>query len=256
MHEVRAKKSLGQHFLTDETALNAIVAAAELSPEDHVLEIGPGTGAMTTILAKEVQRLTAVEVDDRMIPLLTAMLSSYPGARVIHGDFLREKLDIAAPYKVVANLPYYITTPIMEALLTRQPAPASITVLVQKEAALRMIAKPGGKDYGPLSLRVALWGKAAISLELGPEAFNPPPKVDSALVHIAPDPTPGAEAAMAVANVAFLQRRKQLGNALGGLGRPKDAVHVALACCGIDSSRRPETLTPQEYVALGKALGL
>ena len=254
MHEVRAKKSLGQHFLTDEAALAAIVAAAELEPEDHVLEIGPGTGAMTTLLAREVKQLTAVEVDDRMIPLLTAMLSPYPGARVIHGDFLREKLDIPAPYKVVANLPYYITTPIMERLLTLRPAPASITVLVQKEAALRMTAAPGGKDYGPLSLRTALWGRASIPLEIGPESFDPPPKVDSALVHIVPSPTDGAEAAMAVANVAFLQRRKQLGNALGGLGKPKDAIRAALEACGIEPSRRPETLTPEEFVALGKAL--
>jgi len=261
MATIRHKKSLGQHFLEDRTVLEGIVACAGVGPEDAVLEIGPGSGNMTRLLAARAKRLVAVEVDTSLKEILEHELAPYPGAEVIFANFLSmdmEELHRAlggGTFKVVANLPYYITTSILEQLFSSGLPMESITVLIQKEAADRLISPPGGKDYGPLTVACSRWGEGRITLKVPPGAFVPPPKVDSAVVHITchrEDPYPGLDEDFfrRVVKTAFTQRRKQLKNTLGGLGIAGNLVEEALAEAGIEGSRRPETLSAGEFALL------
>ncbi len=265
MATIRHKKSLGQHFLEDQTVLEGIVECAGVGPEDTVLEIGPGSGNMTRLLAARAKRLVAVEVDTSLKEILEHELSPYPGAEVIFANFL--SMDMTelhrvlggGSFKVVANLPYYITTSILEQLFMSGLPMESITVLIQKEAADRLVSPPGGKDYGPLTVACARWGQGRITLKVPPGAFVPPPKVDSAVVHITchgENPYPGLDEAFfrRVVKTAFTQRRKQLKNTLGGLGLPGAMIEQALAEAGIEGSRRPETLSCDEFAALSSAL--
>ncbi len=267
MASIRHKKSLGQHFLEDPAILQAIVAGSQVGEQDAVLEIGPGSGNMTGYLASKVGRLVAVEIDTAMEPLLRQSLAQYPHAQVVFGNFLT--MDLATlhqqlgggPFKVVANLPYYITTPILERLLSCNLPIDSITVLIQKEAAQRLVCPPGSREYGPLTVACAKWGTGKILLRVPPGAFIPPPKVDSAVVHLTrhrPDPFAGLDGALfeKLVKTAFSQRRKQLKNTLGGLGLPPGQVEAALAGVGIDGTRRPETLTVQEFAALTNQLSV
>ena len=261
MASIRHKKSLGQHFLEDTAILQAIVEGAEVERQDAVLEIGPGSGNLSGYLAARAARLVAVEIDTALEPLLRQELGKYPKAEVIFGNFLTMDLKLlherlgGGAFKVVANLPYYITTPILERLLSSGLPIESITILIQKEAADRLICSPGSREYGPLAIACARWGSGRCILRVPPAAFTPPPKVDSAVVHIVRhriDPFAGMDEALfwKIVRTAFSQRRKQLKNARSGLGLPASRLEEALSKLGIDGARRPETLTVEEFAAL------
>jgi len=259
-HAISPKKSLGQNFLHDPNALEKIVAAADLTPDSTVLEIGPGTGNLTRALARVARRVVAVELDDRLIPLLRAEFAGQPHVEIVHGDILT--LDRAAllgdePYVVVANLPYYITSAILRALLEDPPRPARLVLTVQREVADRLIALPG--DLSLLAVSVRFYGQPQIVMRLNPAAFWPRPDVESAVVRIdvyaaPPVPVPDEALFFRVVRAGFGQKRKQLRNALGaGLKIGKARADALLAEAEIDPTRRAETLALDEWAALTRA---
>jgi 16S rRNA (adenine1518-N6/adenine1519-N6)-dimethyltransferase len=261
--DIKPKKSLGQNFLVDERAAIRIVEAAELSPDDVVLEVGPGLGALTRYLASTVARVVAVELDQRLIPVLRHTLTGYANIELIHGDILL--LDPAhllpAAYKAVANIPYYITSALLRHLLEADVRPSLMVLTVQEEVARRIVAPAGAMNL--LAVSVQFYGQARIVARLKAGAFYPRPKVDSAVVQI--DLSSTARASMSVRDVdmffqlaraGFGQRRKQLHNALAsGLGRPREEIDAALARAGVDPRRRAETLALEEWAALTRAFG-
>ena len=257
------KRSLGQNFLVAESYLEKIAAAAELTPADAVLEIGPGLGTLTARLAAQAGTVTAVELDDRLIELLRADFADRPHVTIVHGDIL--KLDLAAlvpldrPYKVVANLPYYITSAVLRQLLEAERRPELVVVMVQREVAERICAAPG--DLSLLAVSVQFYATPRIIQHVPAGAFYPPPKVDSAVLRLDVRPQPAVTGVsptvfFAAARAGFGQKRKQLGNSLAaGLARPKPAVVAALVQAGIDPMRRAETLTLAEWGRVCVALG-
>lgn len=264
---VRTKKWLGQHFLRDKSVPPRIAQAAAIQPDDLVIEVGPGLGVLTAELAGRLDpergRLVAVELDESLLPLLEERFASMPFVRFVHGDVLDlppEQLTDGQPYKLVANLPYYITSAILRHFLDARHKPTSLTVMVQREVAERMTARP--PDMSLLAVAVQFYGKPKVVFRVPPGAFQPPPKVDSAVVHIevyGPGERPvepSSEAAFfRVVQAGFGQRRKQLANTLAaGLGLPKHTVTGALVAAGIEPSRRAETLTLQEWAALERQL--
>ena len=261
--KIKPKKSLGQNFLVDEGAAGRIVAAAELSPDDVVLEVGPGLGALTRHLASTVARVVAVELDQRLIPVLQHALTAYPNVELIHGDILQLNLACVLPpgYKVVANIPYYITSALLRHLLEADVRPSLMVLTVQQEVAQRIVASPGAMSL--LAVSVQFYGQARIVARIKAGAFYPRPKVDSAVVRIRPSPAArpslgvnDVELFFHLARAGFGQRRKQLHNALAsGLGRPRGEISVALAQAGVDPQRRAETLTLEEWAALTRAFG-
>lgn len=260
-HDLRPSKGLGQHFLTDPVALERIVAAAELSERDWVLEIGPGLGHLTRKLVERAGQVVAVELDPAMVAALTEELGDRPNLRVVQGDIL--KLDVTElmeghPFKVVANLPYYITSAVLRRLLEAALRPALIVVTVQREVAQRIVAGPG--EMSLLAVSVQFYGRPRIVARIPAGAFYPPPKVESAVVRIDLYPQPPLEVEdvdsfFRVVQAGFGQRRKQLKNALAhGLGCPVDAVAAALKRAGVDPRRRAETLSVEEWGAVYQAL--
>ncbi len=257
---IRMSKKLGQNFLIDENVVNNIVEAAGIAHGDAVLEIGPGIGTLTQGLAEAGATVTAVEIDRRLLDVLAKTLEGYDNVRVVHGDIL--KIDISetvgAPrYKVVANLPYYITTPIIMGLLeARMPIDVLVT-MVQKEVAQRMVAVPGTKDYGALSVAVQYYTKAEIMFIVKPDSFIPPPSVDSAVIRCTVREKPPVQVDekifFRVVKAAFAQRRKTLSNTLKTSGVPAETLKVILAAAGIDGNRRGETLSIDEFAALSNA---
>ena len=257
---IRMSKKLGQNFLIDENVVNNIVEAAGIAHGDAVLEIGPGIGSLTQGLAEAGATVTAVEIDRRLLDVLAKTLEGYDNVRVVHGDIL--KIDISetvgAPrYKVVANLPYYITTPIIMGLLeARMPIDVLVT-MVQKEVAQRMVAVPGTKDYGALSVAVQYYTKAEIMFIVKPDSFIPPPSVDSAVIRCTVREKPPVQVDekifFRVVKAAFAQRRKTLSNTLKTSGVPAETLKVILAAAGIDGNRRGETLSIDEFAALSNA---
>jgi 16S rRNA (adenine1518-N6/adenine1519-N6)-dimethyltransferase len=260
-HGITPKKSLGQNFLHDPNALEKIVEIADIMPKATVLEIGPGTGRLTHILAREAARVIAVEIDDRLIPLLQSEFAALPHVEVIHGDIL--DLDLTGrlagePYVVVANLPYYITSAILRHLFEKMsPRPQRIVVTVQREVAERLVAAPG--DMSLLAVSVQFYGKPQIAMHLKPAAFWPRPDVESAVVRIdvyatPPVDVPGEQAFFRVVRAGFGQKRKQLRNALSaGLRLDKTQADHLLIQSGIDPQRRAETLSLEEWAALTRA---
>jgi len=254
---IRMSKKLGQNFLIDENVVNNIVDAAGIKPGDAVLEIGPGIGTLTQGLAEAGAHVTAVEIDRRLIEVLSKTLEGYENVRVVHGDILRIDISetVGAPqYKVVANLPYYITTPIIMGLLeARMPIEVLVT-MVQKEVAQRMVASPGTKDYGSLSVAVQYYTKAEIMFIVKPDSFIPPPAVESAVIRCTildkPPVDVDEKIFFRVVKAAFAQRRKTLLNTLKTSGVPVETLKVILAKAGIDGTRRGETLSIQEFAAL------
>ena len=256
--DIKPKKSLGQNFLVDERAAVRILAAAELSADEVVLEIGAGLGALTRHLAEATARVVAVELDQRLMPVLEHTLAAYSNVQLVHGDIL--KLDPASlmppVYKVVANIPYYITSALLRHLLEADVSPTLMVLTVQEQVARRIVAAPG--DMSLLALGVQFYGRPRIVARLKPGAFFPRPRVNSAVVQI--DLRPGARPALDVADVDFFfrlakagfsQRRKQLRNSLaGGLRQPQVEVDAALAQAEIDPRRRAETLSLDEWAAL------
>jgi 16S rRNA (adenine1518-N6/adenine1519-N6)-dimethyltransferase len=250
-----AKKSLGQHFLHNPVILRNIVGAAELEPEDLVVEIGPGPGELTRIIAEQVKKVIAIELDETLYENLKPKLSKYSNIELIQGDALEYPFKTLPEFKVVANIPYYITTPIIFRLLEAKETLKSITLTVQKEVAERIVAEPGGKDYGVLTIAVRYHASASLMMIIPKEAFRPAPKVDSAVVHLTilkcPPVIVNDEAFFfKVARTAFSQRRKMLSNSLKGM---RQDVAEWLEKAGIDPRRRPETLSMEEFARLANA---
>jgi 16S rRNA (adenine1518-N6/adenine1519-N6)-dimethyltransferase len=254
---LRADKRLGQNFLQDSHALEAIVYAAEIQPEETVLEIGPGLGSLTRYLALAARRVVAVELDGDLIPPLQAVTRSYDNIHIVHGDILKlspKDLIHEPGYRVVANIPYYITSAIIRHLLENEPKPRRVVLTVQKEIAERICAGPG--DMSLLALSVQVYGKPRIAGRIPANAFFPPPKVDSAVlcVDIYPSPKIQAEALDAffqLIKAGFGQKRKTLRNSLSaGLGISRMEAEALLANAGIDPMRRAETLSIEEWNAL------
>lgn len=255
------KKSLGQNFLRDPHLLEKIVELADVPAGGTVLEIGAGTGALTRALAKQAGRVLAVEVDDRLIPSLQQTFADQPHVEIIHGDILT--LDLSerlrdAPYLIVANLPYYITSAILRHIFEHLPRPQRVVVTVQREVAERLIAGPG--DMSLLAVSVQFYGQPRIVLRLKPAAFWPPPEVESAVVRIdvyehPPVDVPDEALFFRVVRAGFGQKRKQLRNALSaGLRLDKESTEALLRGAGIDPQRRAETLSLDEWAALARLL--
>jgi 16S rRNA (adenine1518-N6/adenine1519-N6)-dimethyltransferase len=249
--------------------LKKILQASEIGPEDYVLEIGPGIGTMTEALAAEAKHVFAVEIDDHLIPILGDTLSHCPNVTVIHNDIL--KVDIQAlsdeqcggkPFKLVANLPYYITTPIVMGLLENHAPVESITVMVQKEVAERMQAKPGTKEYGALSLAVQYYSEPYLVANVPQNCFMPRPDVSSAVIRLKKTETPRVsvrdEALLfCVIRASFNQRRKTFFNGLRNakdLGFSDDAIREAIKTLGKGESVRGEALTLEEFARVSDAL--
>ena len=247
---IHMSKRLGQNFLIDANIVQGIVDAANVQENDRVLEIGPGIGTLTQALAE-----TGPEV-------LAHTLDAYDNVRVIQGDILKVNIpEIMGdkPFKVVANLPYYITTPIIMALLEKHLPITDIVVMVQKEVAERMAAQPGGKTYGALSVAVQYYTVPEIALYVPPRSFMPPPEVDSVVVNCKVRQTPAVELIdekmfFRVVKAAFGQRRKTLNNALNSMGVDKNIIADVLDKAGIEATRRGETLTMEEFGAIANIL--
>lgn len=264
------KKGLGQNFLTDPAVLSGIAEAAELSENDTVLEIGPGAGSLTRVLAERAGRVLAIELDERLKPLLGEALSDFDNISIHWGDVLKtdiaellEREGIVPPVKVVANLPYYITTPVLLALLARKELFSSLTLMVQEEVGERMAAQPGGKDYGFLSVSVQYYAMPEIALKVPPHAFLPQPKVSSVVVLLKPLEKPpvalrgGEDYFFSVVKAAFLQRRKTLANALSAYPPVKtgrESVYRALDEMHLDRQIRGEKLSLTQFAQLAERL--
>src|SRR2546430_3920041 len=262
-HGVRAATSLGQRFLVDRGVLAAIVDAAELSADDDVLEIGAGPGVLTAALAARVRSVTAVEVDPRMVALLGETLAEHTNVRIVQADALKVGLLALAPRpitRIVANLPYQITTPLLERFLADDRRPALVVVLVQQEVARRMAATArSARERGYLSVFTQSFAEPRIVRRVPARAFRPPPRVDSAVVALRTRAIPAfaplaQEPFLRLVSDVFRHRRKQLRSALGHeAGMERERAGVALARAGIGPQRRPEELSLDEWVALAEA---
>jgi 16S rRNA (adenine1518-N6/adenine1519-N6)-dimethyltransferase len=268
-HGLRAATGIGQHFLIDRSVLAAIVEAAELSDQDDVLEVGPGPGVLTAALADGAHSVTAVELDQRMIAVLRDTLGERTNVRIVRADALEVDLYTAGerpPTRIVANLPYQITTPLLERFLRDDRRPPLVVVLVQEEVAKRIVAgaanEKAPRERGYLSVFVQSFADARIVRRVPPRAFRPPPKVYSAVVALRTRAQPAfaplaAEPFLRFVSDVFRHRRKQLRGALGHeAGVERDRADRALASANIAPTRRPEELTLAEWVALASAVGV
>ncbi|MEW6447775.1 MAG: 16S rRNA (adenine(1518)-N(6)/adenine(1519)-N(6))-dimethyltransferase RsmA [Bacillota bacterium] len=266
---IRPRKRLGQNFLVNPGVLEKIITAAEIEPADTVVEIGPGVGALTRRLAQKAGKVLAVEVDGVLVSLLKDVLSGYPNVSLLHADAL--KIDFEAvvaeaggtfPYKVVANLPYYITTPLLIRLLDSGLRVRLMVLMVQREVGMRAVARPATKEYGALSVFIQYRTKADLVAPVSRGSFFPVPEVDSAILRLVvrsepPVVVPSEELLFRIVRASFAKRRKTLLNALSGsnLGLDRDAWGLCLARAGIDPERRGETLTLEEFAAIARSLG-
>ena len=256
--KLRADKKLGQNFLIDEQVVRQIVAAAELSEADTVLEVGPGIGTLTQGLAESKAQVVAVELDTRLLPVLATTLEGYDNVHVVHGDILKVNImeEVGAPsFKVCANLPYYITTPIIFALLEKRLPMERLVAMVQKEVAERMAAQPGGKDYGALSVAIQYYTEPEIAFIVPPTSFIPAPAVDSAVIVCKRREKPPVEVCdealfFRVVKAAFSLRRKMLSNSLKNMGIKSEQVAKWLELAGVDGKRRAETLSLEDFAKL------
>ena len=256
--KLRADKKLGQNFLIDNSVVQRIVGAAELTAGDNVLEVGPGIGTLTQGLAESGADVVAVELDQRLLPVLETTLAGYDNVRVVHGDILKVDIPetVGAPcFKVCANLPYYITTPIIFALLEKRLPMERLVAMVQKEVAERMAATPGSRDYGALSVAIQYYTEPEIAFTVPPESFIPAPAVDSAVIvckRRAVPPVRVCDEALLfrVVKAAFSMRRKMLSNSLKSMGITGEECSRWLELAGVDSRRRAETLSLEEFAAL------
>lgn len=267
-HGFRIAKKFGQNFLVDENVLKTIIDCSELTKNDCVLEIGPGLGVMTQALCEKAGRVLAVEIDRELIPILKVSMFGYENFKLINDDILRLDLKTVleenfgrSPVRVVANLPYYITTPIIMKLLEEDINLKSITIMVQKEVGERLAADPGGKDYGALTVSVQYRCIPQKILIVPPEAFIPQPEVESMVVRLDSRDKPPVNIQdekmfFRVVKASFGQRRKTLLNALasGNLGKSKEELRAVLAKNGIDENRRGETLSLEEFARIANEL--
>lgn len=269
------QKRFGQNFLIDSHVIEKIIQAAEITKDDTVLEIGPGIGTMTQYLAEAAKKVFAVEIDKNLLPVLEETLGEYDNVQVINEDILKVDIkrllgltdettgEVAKSCKVVANLPYYITTPIIMGLLEEHIPAQSITVMVQKEVAQRMQAKPGSKDYGALSLAIAYYADPYIVANVPPNCFMPRPNVGSAVIRLARWETPPVEVEderfmFALIRASFNQRRKTLQNGINNapeLSVSKEQVVEALTKMGLPPQVRGEMLSLEQFAKLSDLLG-
>lgn len=267
-YQFRMQKKYGQNFLIDANILTKIVEAAQITKEDTVLEIGPGIGTMTQYLAEAADRVVAVEIDRELIPILEETLSPYDNVTLLCADILKVDLiklvneNGGGPFKVVANLPYYITTPIIMSLFESHMPLSSITVMVQSEVADRMRTGPGTKEYGALSLAVQYYAKPEIVARVPASCFTPRPNVDSTVVRLVKHEKPPAYAQdedwlFTVIRASFHQRRKTLANGLAnavGLGISRGQVEAVLEEMGLQKMVRGETFTLERFAELSNRL--
>ena len=259
--DIKMSKKLGQNFLIKRGIVDEIVKAADLQEGEPVLEIGPGIGTLTQGLAQSGANVTAIELDTRLLEVLDTTLAQYSNVTIVHGDVL--KLDVPSimnnePFKVVANLPYYITTPIIMSLLESRLPIERLVVMVQKEVALRMVAKPGTKDYGALSVAVQYYTKPDIVLDVPPKSFLPAPAVTSSVIRCVLRNQPPVDVIdeklfFRVVKAGFAQRRKTFANTMKTTGLSKDRIEELLAKANIDGQRRGETFTLQEFADVANA---
>jgi 16S rRNA (adenine1518-N6/adenine1519-N6)-dimethyltransferase len=265
--DVKPKKSLGQHFLIDETVLERILSAAEISPGDIVVEVGPGLGILTEGLAKQGAQVIAVELDSKLVALLKRRLAAFPDVEIIHADILKvtprqilqNKLAVPAlfqGYKVIANLPYYITSPLLRHFFEALIQPSEMVVMVQKEVGEAMVATPGNMSL--LSVKTQFYSKPSIISYVPATSFYPTPKVDSVILRLdvysqPPIDVPNAASFFDVVMHGFSSRRKQLRNSLAhSLDMPPSQVNLLLENTGIEGNRRAETLSLEEWRELWK----
>jgi len=260
MSTIRAKKSLGQNFLKDPHYLDKIVNSARITSNDLVLEIGPGLGHLTRALAARAKKVLALELDEQLIPLLWKDFTECRNVEIVQADAL-EYPYAALPdkWKVVANLPYYISTPIIQKLLIYRDRFDTLTLMLQKEVADRIASPPGGKEYGYLSVLVQLYAEPRIEFMVPAGAFTPRPNVDSAVITLALRGTPAVSlrdegSFLRVVKAAFSQRRKTLKNSLKQLDASKEKMDAVLDRTGIDLGRRAETLSVEEFARLADFL--
>ena len=259
--DIKMSKKLGQNFLIKRGIVDEIVKAADLQEGEPVLEIGPGIGTLTQGLAQSGANVTAIELDTRLLEVLDTTLAQYSNVNIVHGDVL--KLDVPSimnhePCKVVANLPYYITTPIIMSLLESRLPIERLVVMVQKEVALRMVAKPGTKDYGALSVAVQYYTKPDIVLDVPPKSFLPAPAVTSSVIRCVLRDKPPVDVVdeklfFRVVKAGFAQRRKTFANTMKTTGLSKDRIEELLVKANIDGQRRGETFTLQEFADVANA---
>ncbi len=259
--DIKMSKKLGQNFLIKRGIVDEIVKAADLQEGEPVLEIGPGIGTLTQGLAQSGANVTAIELDTRLLEVLDTTLAQYSNVTIVHGDVL--KLDVPSimnnePFKVVANLPYYITTPIIMSLLESRLPIERLVVMVQKEVALRMVAKPGTKDYGALSVAVQYYTKPDIVLDVPPKSFLPAPAVTSSVIRCVLRDKPPVDVVdeklfFRVVKAGFAQRRKTFANTMKTTGLSKDRIEELLVKANIDGQRRGETFTLQEFADVANA---
>ncbi|MBU9736740.1 16S rRNA (adenine(1518)-N(6)/adenine(1519)-N(6))-dimethyltransferase RsmA [Diplocloster agilis] len=263
------QKKFGQNFLIDTHVLEKIIRAADITKDDFVLEIGPGIGTMTQYLAENARKVMAVEIDRNLIPILEDTLAGYDNVTVVNEDVLKldlpelvQKENAGKPVKVVANLPYYITTPIIMGIFESHMPLHSLTIMVQKEVADRMQAGPGSKDYGALSLAVQYYAKPYIAANVPPNCFMPRPNVGSAVIRLTKHEQPPVEAAdekllFGMIRASFNQRRKTLANGLNNsqeLGYSKEQIEAAIKKAGFPPAVRGEALTLKQFAQLSNIL--
>ncbi len=268
-HDFHFRKKFGQNFLIDPHVLDKIIEAAGIGKEDFVLEIGPGIGTLTQYLCEHAGKVLAVEIDPKLIPILQETLSGYDNIEIIHGDILKQDIQGIAdrynggrPVKVVANLPYYITTPIIMELFESHVPLANVTVMVQKEVAERMQAQPGTKEYGALSLAVQYYARPYLAANVPPNCFMPRPAVGSAVIRLdclsrTPVAVKDEKLMFRLIRASFNQRRKTLQNGLtnsSGLDFSKEEIRQAIQAVGLDPAIRGERLGLEQFAALADEL--
>lgn len=267
-YRIKPAKSLGQNFLTDRNIAEKIVESAQLTREDLVIEVGPGTGSLTTLLVEQAGQVVAVEIDGKLIALLEERFCKEDNLDIIQKDILRtgisEEILSRYPgyrtYKVVTNLPYYITTPILLQFIHHSQPPSLMVVMMQTEVADRILAKPGTKEYGSLTIAIRCFYRPERVLHVGPSCFFPSPGVTSTVLRLVQEPGPAVDAEsrdmfFRTVRAAFSQRRKQAANAVSQfMGLPKEKVALMLASMGLDPRIRGEQMTIQEFRALSALL--
>ena len=265
-HHITLKKQFGQNFISDPALLDRIADVCDWQVGDVALEIGPGAGTLTRAIAARADKVLSIEIDQRLAPLLEETLADCSNAHLVFGDALKADLDAlmqqelgwTGRYKLVANLPYYITTPLIMHVLEDCANVDELVIMVQKEVGERLTARPGSKAYGAVTVMVQYAGTVERAFDVGRRAFTPAPDVDSTILHIVPykeRPLAAKDDALLrrVVKAAFSQRRKTLRNSLQSLGCDKARIAQALAACGIEDGRRAETLSVAEFVALADA---
>lgn len=261
----RFKKQFGQNFISDDHLLAKIVEAAEITPEDVVIEIGPGAATLTAALAEKAAQVIAIEIDKDLFPIIERRMAGYANFELVAGDAMKVDFDALAAkygakrYKVVANLPYYITTPIVMRFLEEGFRVSELVIMVQQEVADRFLANPGTKAYGAITAAINYYGSVSRAFNVPRTMFTPRPEVDSSIVKIKcyenkPFEADDEKLLRRVIKAAFGQRRKTLNNALKALNLPKDELDKALQRAGIDAARRGETLSVEEFVCLSNAI--